>query len=103
MSTIRQAHAAQRAAPRVMTANLLRSGDVVYLAEDGRWVRELAAASIAFDAPGREALQRHADAAVAANEVVAAYLMDVRLDAGQPLPASVRETIRALRRPTIDV
>ncbi|MFZ4807528.1 MAG: DUF2849 domain-containing protein [Hyphomicrobiaceae bacterium] len=86
---------------RVVTANVLATGDVVYLAGDGRWVRALAEAAVA---PDKDALARlEADAAGSASrqEVTAVYTMDVRLDNGQASPTSVRERIRAALGPTV--
>ncbi len=87
--------------PSVITANLLRSGEVVYLAEGDRWAPSLTEAITATDAGAAATLQAIAARHIAANEVVGAYLMDVRLEAGVPCPVSMREAIRAARGPTI--
>lgn len=81
--------------PNVITANLLRTGAVVYLASDGQWVRDLARAAIANDAPTLAPLEAIARTAVERRDVTAVYVFDVRIDAGRPTPISVRETIRA--------
>ncbi len=87
--------------PSVLTANLLRTGEVVYLPPGGRWVPRLDDARLALDDDERTAVQETAARYVAAGEIVAPYLMDVRLEGGFPRPASMREVIRASRRPTI--
>lgn len=87
--------------PSVVTANLLRSGEVVYLAEGERWAPSLADAIAAADSGAAASLQAIAARHVAANEVVGAYLMDVRIQGGVPCPVSMREVIRAARGPTI--
>lgn len=88
--------------PSVATANNLRSGAVIYLGNEGRWVENLAAAIIAESDAERAQLEDFAQRAVAANQVVGPYLMDVTLIAGAPTPISVRETIRAQRGPSIE-
>lgn len=87
--------------PSVVTANHLRSGAVVYLARDGRWVEALDCADAAATPSELEVLEALALAAVERNEVTAVYAFDVRLDDGHPNPVSVRERIRAARSPSI--
>ena len=86
--------------PSVMTANCLATGEVVYLADGGRWVASLGDAHTA-DQDGQlgefEAIARRD---VARNVIVGPYLFDVQLDGGAPRPTSMRETIRAARGPT---
>lgn len=86
--------------PSVVTANTLRTGAVVYLAGDGRWVPDLGGATIAADAAALSALEALAVAAVERAEVTAVYAFDVRLVDGRPHPISVREQIRAAGEPT---
>ena len=87
--------------PSVVTANDLRSGLVVYLGPEARWVRSLADATIAADAGGLKQLETQAIAAVENSEVTAVYAMDVRVPGGVPEPQSVRERIRAAGAPTV--
>ena len=87
--------------PKIVTANELRSGAVVYLGPDGRWVEQLAEATVAPDADSLKRLESLALAAVEKTEVTAVYAMDVRLAHGRPEPVSVRETIRAARQPSV--
>ena len=86
--------------PSVVTANVLRSGAVVYLAADGRWVPALSEAVIANDAGALKALEQIASDALARNDITAVYAMDVRVVDGCPQPVSVRETIRAAQAHT---
>jgi len=79
----------------VVTANQLRSGAVVYLTRDGRWVDTLAQASPVTSAADLEHFEALALAAVERNEVTAVYVFDVALVGGRPEPISVRERIRA--------
>jgi hypothetical protein len=87
--------------PSVVTGNLLRTGAVVYLAADERWVPDLEAAEVAADKAELARLEEIAQRAVAAQEVTAVYAMDVGLVDGRPIPLSVREKIRASRGPTV--
>ncbi|MGE0753374.1 MAG: DUF2849 domain-containing protein [Variibacter sp.] len=87
--------------PSVVTANHLRSGAVVYLARDGRWVEALDCADAVETPSELKALEALALAAVERNEVTAVYAFDVRLDDGRPAPVSVRERIRVARSPSI--
>lgn len=87
--------------PDVVTANLLGSGDVVYLGPDGRWVRDLRDASIAHDKAQLANLEAAASKAVAAREVTAVYAFAVGLENGRPIATSVREQIRAQHGPTV--
>ncbi|MGE0855886.1 MAG: DUF2849 domain-containing protein [Hyphomicrobiaceae bacterium] len=88
----------------IMTANRLRTGEVVYLASDGGWTQWLGQSRVAGSDESRRDLEALAEKAVAANEVVSAYLMDVRIDrTGIPEPASMRERILAARRPTVSI
>lgn len=90
-----------RHSPRVVTANLLRTGDVVYLAANGGWVRNLRNAAIAADAAQLSELESLARAAVERSEVVSVYAFDVDTTKGHPAPVSVRERIRAAHAPTV--
>lgn len=87
--------------PRVVTANRLRTGEVVYLADGGCWSPSLGDALTADDTASASNLQAIAARDVASNKVVGAYLMDVRIETGIPRPVSMREVIRAGRGPTI--
>ena len=81
--------------PSVVTANNLRSGAVVYLAANGRWIASLANAAVA-DTPAQiTAFENIARAAVEDRDITAVYAFDVRIVDGKPTPTSVRETIRA--------
>lgn len=87
--------------PSVLTANLLRTGEVVYLASGGRWVPYLDDARLAINYAERAAIEETAARYVAAGEIVSPYVMEVRIEGGRAKPASMREAIRASRRPTV--
>ncbi|MFC7475729.1 DUF2849 domain-containing protein [Dankookia sp. GCM10030260] len=88
------------AAPRVFTANRLRDGRVVWLAEAGRWADTVAEARV-FPPAEAEAGLALAQQGERAQQVVGAYGIDVALEAGQPVPLKFRERLRA-QGPSID-
>lgn len=75
----------------VITANALVEGDVVYLAEQGAWVRDLALAQV-FTADAAEAALQQAKARH--GEIVGAYLVAVNVTGGTPAPTTFREVFR---------
>lgn len=87
--------------PSVVTANRLRSGEVVYLAHGDTWTTSLAEARVASGKDELAELAAIAAAAVAAREVTSVYAMDVDVSGGTPAPVSVRERIRAAHAPTV--
>lgn len=78
--------------PKVVTANHLLKGDVVYQTQTG-WTRDLAKAEVLED-------EAHADlrlveASQQTEEIVGAYLADIALRDGIPEPTHFREEFRA--------
>ncbi len=80
---------------KVITANLLREGDVVYLAADGTWSLWLDDAEMVDGADGAARLEAAGEKAVTGLLVIGPYLMDVTDEAGRPKPIGTREKIRA--------
>ena len=78
--------------PKVVTANALIEGDVVYLAADDRWVRHLSEAEALTDEA--EAQLRLLKAQAQPHRVVGAYLAEVRIGPDGPEPAHFREAFR---------
>lgn len=78
--------------PKVVTANALLEGDVIYQTETG-WSRSLTDAEVLTDEAVAEV--RLIDAMQQTGEIVGAYLADVTLDTGLPRPAHFREDFRA--------
>lgn len=78
--------------PKVVTANALLEGDVIYLTADDRWSRSLAEAEVIED----EAIgqMRLLDAQRQVDRVVGAYLADVVPGPHGPQPAHFREEFR---------
>ena len=79
---------------KMLTANRLRDGDVLYR-KGGGWVLTLAEADLYANAPAVEAALAQAEAELAQNIVVAPYLFDVRQEDGAVRPVKEREIIRA--------
>ena len=79
--------------PKVITANALVEGDVVYLTAAGAWARTLEAAEVFTDEAVAEDVLLSARGR--SGEVVGAYLMDVSLSDGRPRPVHFREVFRA--------
>jgi sulfite reductase (NADPH) hemoprotein beta-component len=86
--------------PAILLANDLLDGDVVFAttasASSLGWTRDPALALIAADDQAAEALERFAAAELAGNTVVDAYLVDVALDTGRPVPRHFRERFKTL-------
>ena len=78
--------------PKVVTANALLEGDVIYLTEDDRWSRDLADAEVIED-PAHGDL-RLLFAAGQPHSVVGPYLADVQLTENGPEPTHFREEFR---------
>jgi hypothetical protein len=80
---------------KILTANQLRSGEVLYW-KTGRWVESLVEAEIFTDEAAAEAALAQAQISVTANRVVTPYLFEVRQDKGGVHPVKEREIIRSL-------
>lgn len=78
--------------PKVVTANALVEGDVVYLTEDDQWTRHLSKAEILTDEAHAQLRQLHAEAET--ETVVGVYLADVSPGANGPEPTHFREDFR---------
>lgn len=80
---------------KVITANRLLNGDVVWLGEKGAWVERI---TLARTFEGKEAVAAGlAEGAEAEKnqEVVGVYEMDVTVEDGVIVPVRLRERIRA--------
>ena len=78
--------------PKVVTANALVEGDVVYLSADDRWTRNHAEAELIEDEA--HAQLRLLKAAHQADRIVGAYLADARPGPNGPEPVHFREAFR---------
>ena len=84
---------APRSSPKVITANRLREGDVVYLTADGAWSPHHHAAALLFDPAQAEA--RLAEADTQRQLVVGACLADAKPGPHGPEPVHFREEFRS--------
>ncbi|MDP3960118.1 MAG: DUF2849 domain-containing protein [Pseudorhodobacter sp.] len=78
--------------PKVVTANALLAGDVVYLTADDCWSRQLVDAELIEDEA--HAQMRLLHGAAQRNFVVGVYLADARRGPNGPEPVHFRETFR---------
>ena len=78
--------------PKVLTANALLEGDVVWLAADGRWTRRMEEAALIEDEATAEL--HLLDAHARGHEVVGAYLTDAKRGPKGPEPTHFREAFR---------
>jgi Protein of unknown function (DUF2849) len=80
--------------PQILTANRLRSGDVVYW-KGGAWVETLEDAEIFPDKAAAETALKGAAESVRDRLVVSPYLFDVVVEGHKRRPVKEREIIRA--------
>ena len=78
--------------PKVVTANHLIEGDVVYLTESDDWTRHLSEAEVITDEAHAQLRQLQAEAET--ETVVGVYLADVKPGATGPEPTHFREDFR---------
>ena len=78
----------------MLTANRLKSGDVLYRKGNG-WVLTLAEGEVYRDQPAADAALAAAQAETVRNEFVAPYLFEAREKDGRIVPVKEREIIRA--------
>lgn len=77
---------------KIVTANDLLEGDVIFLNRAGGWTRNIALAAIAEDDAKASELLAQAQQPLT---VVGPYLVDVELDTdGRPAPLQFREVVR---------
>jgi hypothetical protein len=88
-------------AAKILTANDLLSGLSVFFSKTGAWTTEPREARIAPDAKAEASLDAAGKAAAAANKIVGAYLVEVRVAAdGSSEPIHYRERLRAQAQPS---
>ena len=83
---------------RIVTANRVADGEVVYLGEGGKWAVRVdlaAVAAVASDDAAAESLMAVAREAEAAARVVEPYLIEVVREGAAIVPVRIRERMRA--------
>ncbi len=83
---------ARKFLPKIISANDLLIGDVVFLTADHDWSRELSEAVIALTPEETEDLLKAANNTPGL--VVGPYALDVTVEDGRPYPAENREKFR---------
>lgn len=78
--------------PKVVTANDLLQGDVVWLTKDDQWTRDMSEAELIEDEAHAELRLLHADSQ--AHVIVGPYLADAVAGPGGPEPTHFREEFR---------
>ncbi|MBY6054921.1 DUF2849 domain-containing protein [Leisingera daeponensis] len=78
--------------PKVITANDLLEGDVIYFTADGSWTRNLSEAELITDEA--EAQLRLIEAEKQNIKIVGAYLADAKAGPNGPEPTHFREEFR---------
>lgn len=78
--------------PKVVTANALIEGDVIYLTANDDWTRDLSSAEILTDEAHAQLRLLEADSRQ--DEAVGAYLADVKPGTSGPEPTHFREDFR---------
>lgn len=81
--------------PTILIANDLREGHVVFRTAVG-WTRDPARARVASDQDAADVLATEAVQAIARQEVIDAYLIDVDVKNGVPVPRHFRERFKTL-------
>ncbi len=80
---------------KILTANRLNDGLVVFLSAANIWTRHINDAALAQEANAQSALAKRGEDFEAANIVTGAYLVGAERDDGEILPDHIRERIRA--------
>ena len=88
--------------PKILIANRLTDGLVVFRTVDGGWADSIAAGELIDDDTAAARLLGAALTDEIANEVIDPYLIDISVVNGGRIPDVYREAIRA-HGPTIDV
>ena len=86
---------------KVLTANRLEDGAVVYLTPAGSWSMHLTEARILKDDSSLKEAERQGELDTKARLVVAHYAFDIEEKSGRIEACSMREKIRADHAPTI--
>ncbi len=88
--------------PRILTANLLGDGLVVFLGKDGSWAPSLESAWLAHSNDDLEQLEALGGEAARSNTIVDPYLVEVEDTGSTLLPVEMRERMRA-RGPSVNL
>ena len=81
---------------KILTANELLSGDVIYFSQTGIWSRDLDEAFVGLDDNAWTWLEQKGEGEDRLGRVVGAYLVDVEKTTTGVRPTHIRERIRTL-------
>jgi len=87
--------AAKGTAQKAIIANRLDNGRTVFLDEAGNWTYDLAEAHFVVPGPELDAANARAEAELKAQVIIDPYPIDIIEVDGRPVPARIRERIRA--------
>ena len=86
---------------KIVTANRLIDGIVVFVGPGPGWVTDIRQATVFDDGTDLDAALRFGAEQVAARQIVDPYAVDVDVEGGYPMPERLRERIRAVG-PSVD-
>ena len=89
--------------PKVITANRLTDGVVVFFDRSAGWSEDLSDAHVADGEDGVASLEQQVARSPEVEDVVSVYTMDVSLIDGALAPTSMREKIRVAHQTTLSV
>ena len=78
----------------LLTANDLRSGQVVFLSTSAHWTQYLSMATVTSDENMMKMMESKGQEAVDAQQIVAPFLVEVELVNDEPVPVRYRERLR---------
>jgi len=78
----------------ILTANDLKSGDVVFFTASRRWSKSIADAALSYGPAALATLEALATSAEIENATASAYVIEIEDEAGMLVPVRKRERIR---------
>ena len=87
--------------PKVVTANRLLDGLVVFITDGPSWVTDIVEATVFEDGARLDEAMEFGAAEVVSRKIVDPYTIDITIENGRPVPRRLREQIRAIG-PSVD-
>lgn len=87
--------AAKAGPQKIVTANRLTDGRVIFLGPGNRWIADVGEAATFEDGAPIDAAMAFGREQIAARQVTELYPVDVELVDGRPVPVRLRERVRA--------
>jgi hypothetical protein len=79
---------------KILTANDLHSGGVIYAADNGNWSQFITQAVLSDEGVSEEKLISIGKLAVSTQKAVEPFLIDIEIENGIPVPVHFREQLR---------